>query len=576
MIVYRHQRRRVTARAALSDITRQVEALAALAAPRYEAVVHALIDAGEFASAIADAHAVERDGVSEPATASLDVVVHLARAADAGWHRHGSGAKDIRLAHLALSRCARGEMPEVVERGVSEGFAYYALGPELYADAARAWANAEPLHSVWCVGLRTIGLTLAASAAAALHAEGVTARTCSVRPRGAPFDRRVVLDDQLAAELHSLPGAFVVVIDEGPGISGSSMAGAAEALSRLGIADDRIVLMPAYAPDISSLSAHVQPRWRRHAIHAASFERTWLETRRLADTWRANATSDLAAGQWRRGVHVKGPCPAVNPQHERRKYLIDRTGERAMVKFAGHGRYGAELASRAYAAADAGWSPLPLDMHDGWLAFPWVSEEFGVGQVSADEVSQLGDYLAFIAKSRQTGEPAGTSSIVEMAVVNTRELLSDHAALAVERIRPDTATAAVHVDGRLRPHEWFMHQGRLQKTDGIEHGDDHFYPGPCDIAWDVAGAIEEWRLADGGAAFLVSRYVASSGDRTIECRLPFYRAAYLAFRSAYTAFCRDQLHGTPEGARFAGEHQHYRARLATIVSQLPRMPWPAS
>ena len=42
----------------------------------------------------------------------------------------------------------------------------------------------------------------------------------------------------------------------------------------------------------------------------------------------------------------------------------------------------------------------------------------------------------------------------------------------------------------MGPHAWLRDEnGRLIKTNGSVHGDDHFFPGPCDIAWDLAGAF---------------------------------------------------------------------------------------
>src|SRR5207302_4552914 len=53
----------------------------------------------------------------------------------------------------------------------------------------------------------------------------------------------------------------------------------------------------------------------------------------------------------------------------------------------------------------------------------------------------------------------------------------------------------VLVDGRMQPHEWIRSKdGTIIKVDGCTHGDDHFFPGPTDIAWDLAGAIVEWSL----------------------------------------------------------------------------------
>jgi hypothetical protein len=48
--------------------------------------------------------------------------------------------------------------------------------------------------------------------------------------------------------------------------------------------------------------------------------------------------------------------------------------------------------------------------------------------------------------------------------------------------------------------------------------------------------------------------------------LPFYRAAYLAFRGGYATFACDQLHDTRDGQRFGAARDHYRARLSQVLS----------
>src|SRR5205814_4564754 len=48
------------------------------------------------------------------------------------------------------------------------------------------------------------------------------------------------------------------------------------------------------------------------------------------------------------------------------------------------------------------------------------------------------------------------------------------------------------MDGRMLRHEWIRTpRGELLKVDAVAHGDDHFYPGPADVAWDLAGAAIE-------------------------------------------------------------------------------------
>ena len=565
MIVYRQQQRTEASGSLLRHIQLQLASLRRQSQPARDDLLAVLIDAGEWAAAVADARLPEGDTIDPVADAALTMVVHLARACDGEWRGEWPSVPSaIEAAHVASHRVETAQLPKHVTVRVSEGFAYYALSPHLYGDAVREWSRCAKPKVVWCIGLRTIGLTLAAVAAAALQNLGASARALSLRPIGHPFDRRVLIGEPLADALRSTPDAWWLVVDEGPGISGSSMAGTARALADLGIPSERIVMMPSYTPDVERLSPRARDIWRQHTVAAVNYDRTWIETDRLARERRAARLVDIAGGGWRSVADLEGAWPAVNPDHERRKYLAYRDHQRAMLKFAGYGRYGRTLFQRAAHAASEGWGPAPVGLEDGWIEHQWLDERFGVGQVTTDDLRRLGDYLAFIVRTRATVTRVDRDALQEMTIENVRACCGDEAAIAARALPLHEGPAAV-LDNRLRPHEWVRRGAALQKTDGTEHGDDHFFPGPCDIAWDLAGAISEWRLDTHGAAAMIARYVEGSGDRDAIARLPFYHLAYRAFRAAYTAFSRDQLAGTPEGRRFAAEHEQYRRQLESVA-----------
>jgi hypothetical protein len=567
MIVYRQQRGRVVPSALLQHVSSQIEQLRHHVSPPRDAIVTALIDAGELASAVADVCAPHRDAASERDDALLALVVSLAGAAEAAWREtdavtcHLNRARDLGVA------CGRLELPPTAERSVSEGFAYYAVGPELYAEAARRWADLVRPTFTWCIGLRTIGLTLAAAVAAALAASGSEAHAVSVRPRGHPFERRLELDRGLVRRLLSRSDAWWLIIDEGPGISGSSIAGAAERLVNVGVPEERVVLMPAYEPNVNGFADHVRARWTRHRVHHADFDSTWTESGRLAREFSAASMEDIGAGAWR--SHVLGgrehEWPACNPQHERRKYVLTRGTERAFLKFAGHGRYGDRVERHAEAAAAASWSPRPVSRRQGWIEFGWRHEPFGARARTANELSQLVQYVAFVRRTRTTGEDTDPTALVEMATSNARETCGDEAAAALEATIPLDAAPAVYVDGHLRPHEWYVAAGRFQKIDNGEHGDDHFFPGPTDIAWDLGALIEEWSLEPSATRYVLEQYIRCTRDYGMQTRLPFYRGAYLAFRAGYTAFGREQVADPHDRQRFGREHEYYAGRLRALL-----------
>ena len=100
-----------------------------------------------------------------------------------------------------------------------EGYSFYALYPEAYLEAASALAG-TPVHAI---GIRSIGLGLAALIAAACDG----AMPISVRPVGHPFQRELRLSPALQRRLlEGAPDTVYAIADEGPGLSGSSFSAA--------------------------------------------------------------------------------------------------------------------------------------------------------------------------------------------------------------------------------------------------------------------------------------------------------------------------------------------------------------
>jgi hypothetical protein len=148
-------------------------------------------------------------------------------------------------------------------------------------------------------------------------------------------------------------------------------------------------------------------------------------------------------------------------------------------------------------------------------------------------------------------------------------------AAALSRTAETFDEPATAIDGRLMPHEWVrLDDGSSWiKTDALDHHCDHFLPGCTDAAWDVAGAIVELSLDERGQLAFVNEYVRRSGDGSITHRLPFYLAAYCAFRTGYCRIAAQTLRGTADGQRFEQLEAGYRTRLrATLAPNVRRTP----
>lgn len=413
-------------------------------------------------------------------------------------------------------------IPAEIDISVPEGFAYYALDPELYRIAARRFlADVRPAR-VAVIGIRSIGTTLGAVVAR----EIANSRLWTVRPRGHPFDRQLYVDYDLARAWLAWNGHFAIV-DEGPGMSGSSFTSVAEFLSGLGIADDRIVFLPSWDADGSSfVSEKARRRWPRHRKYAAKFEELHL----------FDEAADLSSGNWREHHRVR---PPVHPQHERRKYLRDGR----LHKFAGYGRYGKATLERAQRLA--GFTPPVLGLEDGFLVSRWV--EARPVRLTRAFIEHAARYLTHITREFSAGEAADVETLAKMIEVNTGRPWTG----PLPEARP------VALDARMLRHEWLETPHGYLKTDAFDHHDDHFFPGPQDIAWDLAA----FEIECGGGERVLECYQRQSGDRDAAARLPFYRAAYLAFRLGYCDMAARTLGSGPDAARF----RRARSRYQTLI-----------
>jgi hypothetical protein len=349
-------------------------------------------------------------------------------------------------------------------------------------------------------------------------------------------------------------------VDEGPGLSGSSFAAVAEALTSIGFPVDRVVLFPSWLPQAASLRSERARRvWDTHPKAMASFESVWIDSGRLL---RSAAARDISAGRWRELAYGdEREWPAVQPQHERRKYL---TGDRALHKFAGLGRHGRGKRDRAAWLSDQGVGPRVSSLANGFIERPWV-EGVPVDRVDRDLLHAIADYVALLRTGCALGEPDDTRDLVDLMTANLGEAFGADGALAAHR----AAAAAerweeprVAVDGRMLPHEWLRTARGLIKVDALDHHADDFVPGCRDAAWDLAGAIVEFDLDDAARVELVSRYCERSRDRTIASRLEFYTLAYFAWRIGYVTLAVQTLGDGPDGVRFRRAAEWYRRSRA--------------
>lgn len=520
-----------------------------------EALLEALLRCGELECALADAQ-----DISIQVTSFAAVTDRVAMALMSGRAPEIQG--------ISLDRLEQLVSPELVTVSPPEGFCYYALHPLDYADLLSSLQIRPAATAV--IGIRSIGTTLSAVVRGWFELHGIPAKRISVRPDGHPFDRRLSLSSEERGWIRRQRdhGAVFPVVDEGPGLSGSSFLAVGEALVENGVAPEQVIFLPSSEPDLNSLLApRAAERWSKFRTVALQ------PTRQIPQ----DAQEEIGGGRWRDTVFASpNEWPASWPWTERKKYL---SGNRErLFRFDGLGHYGKVARRRSQLLAEHGWGPTAEDAGNGFTAFPWLNSggwkppnEVGGFHRIASRIQQLrnryhqkeilhaAQYCAFRSQHFQT-EARDQSALEHMARINLERASCVHLPQDFQLV----TECPVIADARMMPHEWIVSDGRLLKSDASSHGDDHFYPGPTDIAWDLAGLIVEWNLDQDGKRVFLDEYLRVSRD-DVSRRLNNYMVAYCAFRLGFSLSAEQSVDDPAEKSRFLREAQRYRSQLAHVA-----------
>jgi hypothetical protein len=523
--IFREGKKTVPTRKLIGDL--EIATRRALIGDR-EALLDGLIQSGELESALADANF--------PAASTVAALTDLLARA---FLRHQPPCDRASL----LNEIRRQDFPPQITISPAEGFAYYALSPSDFA-AGLASLPAHCRH-IGVIGIRSIGTTLSALATADLAQRGVRTDRITVRPTGHPFNRLTIFapeEQRWVAAFHQHEACFLIV-DEGPGMSGSSFLSVAEALEREGVPNRRIHLAGSRDPDLSTLRApNAAQRWRRYPwqrvtsqVHEKYSDHLYFG----ADCWRAR---HFAEERW----------PACWSQMERLKFLS--RDERTLYKFEGFGRFGRDVRERSRFLAEAGFGCTAENAGDGMTAYPYLDgRPLHVRDLTSEILNRIAEYGSYRRQFLAT-DPA-QQQLPEMVTFNIEQEFGAPPPIDLE---PLLCERPIVTDGKMHLHEWMRgRDGRLLKLDASTHGDDHFFPGPTDIAWDLAGAITEWQMEADAANALLRIYTKLSGDDPTD-RLPAYLLAYSVFRMSYCRMAAEAEQGSAESTRLDRAYRFYR------------------
>jgi hypothetical protein len=432
------------------------------------------------------------------------------------------------------------DLPEEVCVRRCEGYSFYAVYPELYARAARA----VPGDAV-VIGLRSIGCGLGAIVAAAAGAKTFY----TLRPTGDPFARAVKIGPELRAALLARRGRNFVIVDEGPGLSGSSFGGVADWLESEGVPRANIIFMPSHKGDLGPMARpYHRLRWGSANKPCTSFEEVFTEGERapLAAWFEdisgpAKRLTDLSGGAWR---GITGRQTPADPRRECRKFLLEGENGAFLLRFIGLDTAAGQKFERARKLHDAGFGLAPLALRYGFMAEPWDREAREAERSAI--LARLPSYLRFRAETFPATRPGATlHGLAAMARQNIGEsigpagasLLRSWTPSRLDRLQP--LVRAVHTDGRLHPWEWLITREQLVKTDALDHSSAHDLIGCQDIAWDVAGAIVEYDLNLAEQEALMNAVLG--GRKGAEELTRFLIPCYLGFQAGWWSFSTDRL-----------------------------------
>jgi hypothetical protein len=224
--------------------------------------------------------------------------------------------------------------------------------------------------------------------------------------------------------------------------------------------------------------------------------------------------------------------------------------------FAGFGHYGEAVCARARLAAEAGFAPRYLGSSRGFRQSAVIAGQTLKQQDCSPELlAKMAAYVVFRAEACAVDEPQ-SSELEAMLRWNWQiefgtELDGAEAELKAERV--------VICDGQMMPEQWLRTaSGELLKLDAGNLGDNHFFPGPCDIAWDLAGCIVEWELREAAREYLLAEYTRRCGDAAAQ-RLGPYLLAYTTFRMAHSRMAAAAMQGEANEAPLRRDYLRYRA-----------------
>ena len=127
----------------------------------------------------------------------------------------------------------------------------------------------------------------------------------------------------------------------------------------------------------------------------------------------------------------------------------------------------------------------------------------------------------------------------------------------------------MEIDGKLQPWEWLVtDDGRLLKTDAVDHHAAHDLVGCQDIAWDIAGAGVELGLTPMEQRTMCAIVSKCSGRPVDPNLLRFMTMSYAAFQIGRCTLAGEMTWSKDvEGIRLSRARQRYEQHVLSLVNE---------
>jgi hypothetical protein len=531
LFVFRKSRQELSTRKLIAELAAELR----LSNFRQAAIPDALVRAGELESGLADLNA--------PETASMAAIVDGIADVACGYSPPST------LAAL-VQKLEQISGPAHIKCSHPEGFSYYGLHPlQLVPTTLSAQNKLRGLVAL--IGIRSVGPSLSAVVGSVLRSTGKDVSRITVRPEGEPYRRTLEFNREQAEWIQEKlqGGADFIIVDEGPGFSGSTFLSVVRALCQSGVPSSSIVLLGT-RPFGSIMSGAAQTsEWSGLRSYTSPYG-SWLP---------ADANLYMGNGLWRDKLYKdRSEWPDCWTEMERAKYLTADGCE--LLKFEGFGRYGQLVREHSSTLAQAKFSPALERFDNGYAHYRFVNgRPLDRRDLTCGLLSRMAAYCAFRAK-HFPAPAANTTTIENMMWVNL-----DVEFGLPKKIKSIPVERPVYPDCRMMPHEW-LQTGAWQvlKTDAAGHAEGHQIPGPVDVAWDLAGAIAEWRLSSAEADIFLDEYRKRSGDDARN-RIQIYLLVYSIFRMAYCRMAAASLASFREAKYLRIQYQWYSWRVKRFL-----------